>query len=77
MFTIDPSTGATDHVVIEGASGLARQVSGRVIARPLAAVDKASLVIRARETPPKTPTIECAEAEARPSARSPQTRRCG
>ena len=58
MFTIDPSTGATDHVVIEGAFGLGEAVVSGRVSPDRYVVDKASLVIRAREIHPKTSTIE-------------------
>jgi len=58
MFTVDPSTGAPDHVVIEGAFGLGESVvSGRVTPDRYV-VDKVSLAIRAREIHAKTATIE-------------------
>ena len=58
MFTIDPSTGATDHVVIEGAFGLGEAVVSGRVSPDRYVVDKATLAIRAREIHPKTSTVE-------------------
>ncbi len=61
MFTIDPSTGATDHVVIEGAFGLGEAVVSGRVSPDRYVVDKETLAIRAREIHPKTSTIESRE----------------
>lgn len=58
MFTIDPSTGANDHLVIEGAFGLGEAVVSGRVSPDRYVVDKATLAIRAREIHPKTSTIE-------------------
>ena len=58
MFTIDPSTGADDHLVIEGAFGLGEAVVSGRVSPDRYVVDKATLAIRAREIHPKTSTIE-------------------
>jgi pyruvate,water dikinase len=58
MFTIDPSTGEHDHIVIEGAFGLGEAVVSGRVSPDRYVVDKATLAIRAREIHPKTSTIE-------------------
>ncbi len=58
MFTIDPSTGADDHLVIEGAFGLGEAVVSGRVSPDRWVVDKATLAIRAREIHPKTSAIE-------------------
>ena len=62
MFTIDPSTGATDHIVIEGAYGLGEAVVSGRVSPDRYVVDKTTLAIRAREIHPKTSSIESREA---------------
>ncbi len=57
MFTIDPSTGATDHLVIEGAFGLGEAVVSGRVSPDRYVVDKGTLAIRAREIHPKTAEI--------------------
>jgi pyruvate,water dikinase len=61
MFTIDPSTGETDHLVIEGAFGLGEAVVSGRVSPDRYVVDKATLAIRAREIHPKTSAIEARE----------------
>jgi pyruvate,water dikinase len=58
MFTIDPSTGDLDHVVIEGAFGLGEAVVSGRVSPDRYVVDKTTLAVRAREIHPKTSTIE-------------------
>jgi pyruvate,water dikinase len=58
MFTIDPSTGATDRLVIEGAFGLGEAVVSGRVSPDRYVVDKATLAIRAREIHPKDASIE-------------------
>ena len=58
MFTLDPSTGEDDHLVIEGAFGLGEAVVSGRVSPDRYVVDKATLAIRAREIHPKTSTIE-------------------
>jgi pyruvate,water dikinase len=58
MFTIDPATGAADRLVIEGAFGLGEAVVSGRVSPDRYVVDKATLAIRARETHPKTASIE-------------------
>ena len=58
MFTIDPSRGATDHVVIEGAFGLGEAVVSGRVSPDRYVVDKETLAVRAREIHSKTSTIE-------------------
>jgi pyruvate,water dikinase len=58
MFTIDPSTGADDHLVIEGAFGLGEAVVSGRVSPDRYVVDKATLAVRAREIHPKTSTID-------------------
>jgi pyruvate,water dikinase len=62
MFTIDPSTGASDHLVIEGAFGLGEAVVSGRVSPDRYVVDKATLAIRAREIHPKTSTVEARDA---------------
>jgi pyruvate,water dikinase len=57
MFTIDPSTGASDHLVIEGAFGLGEAVVSGRVSPDRYVVDKATLAVRAREIHPKTAEI--------------------
>ena len=49
MFTIDPSTGATDHLVIEGAFGLGESVVSGSVSPDRFVVGKQSLGIQKRE----------------------------
>jgi pyruvate,water dikinase len=49
MFTIDPSTGATDHLVIEGAFGLGESVVSGSVSPDRFVVGKESLAIEKRE----------------------------
>jgi len=49
MFTIDPSTGATDHLVIEGAFGLGESVVSGSVSPDRFLVAKDSLAIQKRE----------------------------
>jgi pyruvate,water dikinase len=58
MFTIDPSTGADDHLVIEGAFGLGEAVVSGRVSPDRYVVDKSTLAVRAREIHPKTSTID-------------------
>ncbi len=58
MFTIDPSTGADDRLVIEAAFGLGEAVVSGRVSPDRYVVDKVTLAIRAREIHPKTSTIE-------------------
>jgi pyruvate,water dikinase len=57
MFTIDPSTGASDHLVIEAAFGLGEAVVSGRVSPDRYVVDKATLAVRAREIHPKTAEI--------------------
>jgi pyruvate,water dikinase len=57
MFTIDPSTGAQDRLVIEGAFGLGEAVVSGRVSPDRYVVDKATLAVRAREIHPKTAAI--------------------
>ena len=75
MFTIDPSTGATDHVVIEGAFGLGEAVVSGRVSPDRYVVDKATLAISAREIHPKTSTVEARDTAARSSRSRPRRRR--
>ena len=61
MFTIDPSTGAPDRIVIEAAFGLGEAVVSGRVSPDRYVVDKTTLAIRAREIHPKTSTIESRE----------------
>ncbi len=58
MFTIDPATGAQDHVVIEGAFGLGEAVVSGRVSPDRYVVDKSALTVRSREIHPKTAVIE-------------------
>ncbi len=58
MFTIDPSTGATDRLVIEGSFGLGEAVVSGRVSPDRYVVDKQTLTVLAREIHPKTSTIE-------------------
>ena len=58
MFTIDPSSGATDRIVIEGAFGLGEAVVSGRVSPDRYVVEKGSLAIRAREIHPKSAAIE-------------------
>jgi pyruvate,water dikinase len=58
MFTIDPSTGAGDQLVIEGAFGLGEAVVSGRVSPDRYVVDKGTLAVRAREIHPKTAVIE-------------------
>jgi pyruvate,water dikinase len=57
MFTIDPSTGASDRLVIEGAFGLGEAVVSGRVSPDRYVVDKRTLAVRAREIHPKTAEI--------------------
>jgi len=61
MFTIDPSTGETGHLVIEAAFGLGEAVVSGRVSPDRYVVDKATLAIRAREIHAKTSAIEARE----------------
>ena len=61
MFTIDPSTGAHDRLVIEGAFGLGEAVVSGRVSPDRYVVDKTTLTVRAREIHPKTAAIESRE----------------
>jgi pyruvate,water dikinase len=58
MFTIDPATGATDRLVIEGSFGLGEAVVSGRVSPDRYVVDKRSLAVLAREIHPKTAAIE-------------------
>ena len=58
MFTIDPSTGATDRLVIEGAFGLGESVVSGSVSPDRYVVEKESLDILERDVRPKELTIE-------------------
>ena len=76
MFTIDPSTGATDRLVIEGSFGLGEAVVSGPVSPDRYVVDKATLAILAREVRAKELVIESEPtAAARSRARSTPTRR--
>jgi pyruvate,water dikinase len=58
MFTVDPATGASDRLVIEGSFGLGEAVVSGRVSPDRYVVDKATLAILAREIHPKTAAIE-------------------
>ncbi len=58
MFTIDPSSGATDRLVIEGSFGLGEAVVSGRVSPDRYVVDKQTLAIRVREIHPKEAVIE-------------------
>lgn len=58
MFTIDPATGATDHLVIEASFGLGESVVSGQVSPDRYVIDKATLSILGREVRAKTLTIE-------------------
>ena len=58
MFTIDPATGATDRLVIEGSFGLGESVVGGTVSPDRYVVEKETLAILAREIHPKAAAIE-------------------
>jgi pyruvate, water dikinase len=58
MFTVDPSTGAPDRLVIEGSFGLGEAVVSGRVSPDRYVVDKETLTIVAREIHPKTAVIE-------------------
>ena len=58
MFTVDPSTGATDRLVIEGSFGLGEAVVSGSVSPDRYLVDKRSLAITAREVRRKELVIE-------------------
>ncbi len=58
MFTIDPSTGATDRLVIEGSFGLGESVVSGSVSPDRYVVDKETLAVLAREIHPKTAVVE-------------------
>ena len=53
MFTLDPSTGRTDRLVIEGAFGLGEAVVSGRVSPDRYVVDKASLAILVPRGPPQ------------------------
>lgn len=63
MFTIDPSTGATDRLVIEGAFGLGESVVSGRVSPDRYVVEKGSLAILARDVRAKNLTIEMADGD--------------
>ena len=73
MFTIDPSTGRADRIVIEGAFGLGESVVSGSVSPDRYVVAKPALPIVSREVHHKELTIEPAPA----AARSRGTRRRG
>jgi pyruvate,water dikinase len=58
MFTIDPATGASDRLVIEGSFGLGEAVVSGRVSPDRYVVDKETLTIVTREIHPKTAAIE-------------------
>jgi pyruvate,water dikinase len=58
MFTIDPSTGAADRLVIEGSFGLGESVVSGSVSPDRYVVDKQTLAVLAREIRPKTSVVE-------------------
>jgi pyruvate, water dikinase len=58
MFTIDPATGASDHLVIEGSFGLGEAVVSGRVSPDRYVVDKETLAVIAREIHPKMAVIE-------------------
>jgi pyruvate, water dikinase len=58
MFTIDPSSGATDRLVIEGSFGLGEAVVSGRVSPDRYVVDKQTQSIRLREIHPKEAVIE-------------------
>jgi pyruvate,water dikinase len=58
MFTIDPATGETDRLVIEGSFGLGESVVGGTVSPDRYVVEKESLAILRREIHPKEVAIE-------------------
>ncbi len=61
MFTIDPSSGATDRLVIEGSFGLGEAVVSGRVSPDRYLVDKQTLAIRLRELHPLDAVIESRE----------------
>ena len=58
MFTIDPATGARDHLVIEGSFGLGESVVSGSVSPDRYVVEKNSLAIVAREVRGKAIAVE-------------------
>jgi pyruvate,water dikinase len=58
MFTIDPASGRTDRIVIEGAFGLGESVVSGSVSPDRYVVDKPTLALVAHEVKPKELTIE-------------------
>ena len=58
MFTVDPATGATDRLVIEGSFGLGEAVVSGRVSPDRYAVDKETLSVVIREIHPKKAAIE-------------------
>jgi pyruvate,water dikinase len=58
MFTIDPASGATDRIVIEGAFGLGEAVVSGSVSPDRYVVDKETLDIRVREVHRKESAVE-------------------
>jgi pyruvate,water dikinase len=58
MFTIDPASGASDRLVIEGSFGLGEAVVSGRVSPDRYVVDKATLTILVREIHPKEAVIE-------------------
>jgi pyruvate,water dikinase len=58
MFTVDPATGATDRLVIEGSFGLGEAVVSGRVSPDRYVVDKQTLAVLVREVHAKTSVIE-------------------
>jgi pyruvate, water dikinase len=61
MFTIDPASGSSDRLVIEGSSGLGESVVSGQVSPDRYVLDKQTLAITARETKSKELAIETLE----------------
>ncbi len=77
MFTIDPASGSTDRLVIEGSFGLGEAVVSGRVSPDRFVVDKETLSILVREIHPKEAVIESRPAAARPCVSSAARRRSG
>jgi pyruvate, water dikinase len=62
MFTIDPSTGERDHLVIEGSFGLGESVVSGQVSPDRYVVDKPNMTVMVRSVRPKELTIEVTAA---------------
>jgi pyruvate, water dikinase len=62
MFTIDPASGRTDRIVIEGAFGLGESVVSGSVSPDRYVVDKSTLALVTREIKPKELAIEPSSA---------------